>query len=269
MRRRVNFLQLAVFALIVFLYLPLTVVVLFAFNSGSTLSLPISGLSFRWFRLVFGDPAFSAAFRTSSEAAVTVALIAVIVGTASALVFTRRRGRLIVGFQSLALLPAMLPPLFIAIALFITMDFLKVQPGFGPIIVGQLIIVTPFVSVITYARLQRFELELEEAARDLGASRLETMRRITLRIIFPALIGAFLLAMAFSFDEVLITNFTSGIDTTLPIYVFSKMHRSVDPSINAVATLLMAVPWVAFALAFPLFGRPLRRPGEGRRRSAE
>jgi spermidine/putrescine transport system permease protein len=95
------------------------------------------------------------------------------------------------------------------------------------------------------------------------------MRRITLRIIFPALIGAFLLAMAFSFDEVLITNFTSGIDTTLPIYVFSKMHRSVDPSINAVATLLMAVPWVAFALAFPLFGRPLRRPGEGRRRSAE
>ena len=117
----------------------------------------------------------------------------------------------------------------------------------------------PFVLVVISSRLERFEPELEEAARDLGSGPAQTFRRITLPIILPAVAGAALLAFAFSFDEVLVTNFTSGTTTTLPVYVFSKLHRSIDPSINAVATLLMTVPWVALAIAVPLF----RRAGRG------
>ena len=101
----------------------------------------------------------------------------------------------------------------------------------------------------------QLEPELDEAARDLGSGPFQTFRRITLPLIFPAIAGAALLAFAFSFDEVLVTNFTSGTTVTLPVYVYSKLHRSIDPSINAVATLLMAVPWLALAIAVPFFRR--------------
>ena len=264
-RRRVGPLQVVVYLLIAFLYLPLAVVVLFAFNGGSNLSWPVQGLSLRWFRLVFGDPAFSNAFQNSFKAAVIVAVCSAVIATSAALVFTRRRSRVNGIMQALALLPAMMPPLFIAIALFTTMDELNIQPGLLPIVVGHLVVVIPFVLVVVTVRLQRFDIELEQASRDLGAGVGETLRRITLPIVLPAVIGAALLAFAFSFDEVLITNFTSGTTTTLPIYIYSKLHRSIDPSINAVATLLMAIPWIALGAAALIFSRsgPLRLRGRG------
>jgi spermidine/putrescine transport system permease protein len=256
-RRRPGILPIVVFLLVAFLYLPLVVVALFAFNSRSNLSWPIRGIALRWFRLLFRDPSFSSAFRTSAEVATVVALVSAGIGVAAGLVFARRRTRLTRLLQGLSLIPAMMPPLFIAIALFTAMDYFKVQPGFGPIVVGHLLIVIPFVLVVITARLQRLDLDLEEAARDLGAGPAQTLRRVTLPIVFPAVAGAALLAFAFSFDEVLVTNFTSGTTTTLPVYVFSKLHRSIDPSINAVATLLMAVPWLALGVAVLL----LRRSG--------
>jgi spermidine/putrescine transport system permease protein len=252
-----SLLQIVVFGLIAFLYLPLIVVALFAFNSSSNLSWPIHGIALRWFRLLFRDPNFSAAFRTSAEVAIVVAALSAAIAAMASLVFARRRTRVTRLLQSMSLVPAMMPPLFLAIALFTAMDYFKIQPGFGPIVIGHLLIVIPFVLVVVSARLQRLEPELEEAARDLGAGPAQTLSRITLPIILPAVIGAALLAFAFSFDEVLVTNFTSGTTTTLPVYVFSKLHRSIDPSINAVATLLMAVPWFALAVAAPL----LRRSG--------
>ena len=253
MRLRPNILQVIVYLLIAFLYVPLVVVVLFAFNSGSNLSWPIQGLSFRWFNTVFSDSGFSSAFRTSAEAASIVACISAVIATSAALAFTRRRSRPVAFFQALSLVPAMLPPLFIAISLFTAMDYFKIQPGLDTIVLGHLIVVIPFVLVVVTARLQRFDVDLEAAARDLGAGPAQALRRITLPIILPAIVGAGLLAFAFSFDEVLITNFTSGTTTTLPLYVFSKLHRSIDPSINAVAALLMAVPWIALGAALALF----------------
>ena len=253
--RRPSLLQVVVFGLIAFLYLPLVVVALFAFNSQSNLSWPIHGIALRWFRVLFRDPNFSMAFRTSAEVAVVVAVTSSVIATAAALVFTRLRSRATRLIRALSLVPAMMPPLFMAIALFTAMDYFQIQPGFGPIVLGHLLIVIPFVLVVISSRLERFEPELEEAARDLGSGPAQTFRRITLPIILPAVAGAALLAFAFSFDEVLVTNFTSGTTTTLPVYVFSKLHRSIDPSINAVATLLMTVPWVALAIAVPLFRR--------------
>jgi spermidine/putrescine transport system permease protein len=255
--KRPSVLKIVVFLLIGFLYLPLIVVALFAFNSSSNLSWPLHGVALRWFRLLFEDPNFSSAFRTSAEVAVVVALLSATIAAAAALVFNRVRTRATRLLQGLSLVPAMMPPLFMAIALFTAMDYFKIQPGFGPIVVGHLLIVIPFVLVVISARLQRLEPELEEAARDLGAGPAQTLGRITFPIVLPAVAGAALLAFAFSFDEVLVTNFTSGTTTTLPVYVFSKFHRSIDPSINAVATLLMVVPWIALAVAALL----LRRAG--------
>jgi spermidine/putrescine transport system permease protein len=268
-RRRPGLLAVVVGLLVLFLYLPLVVVALYAFNGGSNLSWPLHGLGLRWFRLLFSDPGFSSAFRTSAEVAVVVAFTAAVIATAAALVFVRVRWVAIRILQAGSLVPAMLPPLFLAIALFTAMDYFGIQPGFGPIVLGHLLIVIPFVLVVVAARLQRLEPEFEEAARDLGAGPLQTFRRITLPLIGPAVAGAALLAFAFSFDEVLVTNFTSGTTTTLPVYVYSKLHRSIDPSINAVASLLMAVPWVALAVAVPLFRRAGRIVSAPRSEPAE
>lgn len=255
--RRLSPLRIIVYLLILGLYLPLLIVVLYSFNSGSNLSWPIQGLSLRWFDNIFSDPVFSTALRTSFECSAAVAVLSVLVATTAGLLFTRRSTRWTRSLQTVSLLPAMTPPLFIAIALFTAMDDFNIQPGLLTIILGQLVVTLPFTVVIMTARLQRFEVELEAAARDLGAGVWMTGRRVTARIILPTLIGAGLLAFAFSFDEVLITNFTSGTDTTVPLYIYSKLHRSVDPSVNAVAALLIILPWIALALA-ALF---LRRGG--------
>lgn len=252
--RRIRPLQLTVYVLIAFLYLPLIVVVVFAFNGGSNLSWPIQGLSLRWFQQIFGDTGFRSAFVASLEASVTVAVLSVAIAVAAAMLFVRRPSPASSVLQSLSMLPAMMPPLFIGVALFAAMAYLNIRPGFRMIVFGQIIVTIPFVLAVVLARLRQFDPDVEAAARDLGAGPLQTLRRVTLPIILPALVGAALLAFAFSFDEVMITNFTSGMTATLPLYTYSRLHRSIDPSINAVATLLLAMPWLALALAAPFFG---------------
>jgi spermidine/putrescine transport system permease protein len=247
-------LQVIVYALIAFLYLPVAVVVIFAFNGGSNLSWPIQGLSLRWFYLIFNDLSFRNAFLASVEASLIVAILSVAISTAAAMLFTRRPSRASRALQVLSLLPAMMPPLFIAVSLFTAMAYLDIKPGMPMIVLGQLVVTLPFVLAVINARLQRFDTDLEAAARDLGAGPVQTLRRITFPIMLPVLVGAALLAFAFSFDEVLITNFTSGMMATLPLYTYSRLHRSIDPSINAVATLLLVTPWLALALAMPFVG---------------
>lgn len=252
--RRFRPLKVVVYALVAFLYAPLIVVVIFAFNSGANLSWPIQGLSLRWMVEVFEDAGFRSAFVTSAEASAIVAVLSVAIALASATLFVRRPSLGSRLLQGLSPLPAMMPPLFIGAALFTTMSYLAILPGMLMIIFGQLIVTIPFALAVVLARVRQLDSDIEAAARDLGAGPLQTLLRITLPVIFPALIGSALLAFAFSFDEVMITNFTSGMTATLPIFIFSRLHRTIDPSINAVATLLLAIPWLALALAAPFIG---------------
>ena len=251
-------LAIGAYLVVAFLYLPLVVAVVFAFNSGSGLSWPPQGFSLRWFDEVFSDPGFSSAFWTSAKAAITVALIAAVVAIAAAIVFTRSRSVGSRVLEPLSKTPVMIPPLLIGVGLLVAMDAFSIRPSMLTVILGQLIFVLPFVIIVIAARLQSFDLELESAARDLGAGPPETMRRITLPIVAPAVLGSALLAFAFAFDETLITNFTVGSDPTLPLYVLSKLRRTVDPSINAVASILLVIPWIALGLAWLTLKRSAR-----------
>jgi spermidine/putrescine transport system permease protein len=234
--------------LLVFLYAPLAVAALYAFNSEPRLSWPPSGVSLRWFQRIFADDLFRSAFATSVQAAVITAVVGSAVGTAAALAFSRRRSVLSRAVEGLGRLPIMLPPLFIGIGIVAFMKLSAISPSLMTIVLGHTITVIPFVVLVVTARLRTYELELELAARDLGAGPAEVLRRITLPLVAPAILGAALVAFAFSFDEVLITNFTSGTQSTVPIYILGRLRRLVDPSANAVAVLLLLVPWVAFAL---------------------
>jgi ABC-type spermidine/putrescine transport system permease subunit II len=251
-------LTLVVYALLLFLYAPLIVAVLFAFNSGGNLSWPLKGLSLRWFDKIFSDPSFSSAMATSAQVATVVALLAVVIGTAAAFVFARRRTRTSAVVEAMSMLPVMLPPLLIGVSMLTAIAAFAIPLSLTTIAAGHLVYVVPYVIVVVAARLRTFDPQLEEAGRDLGERPVSVLRRVTLPVIAPAVLGAGMLAFAFSFDEIQITNFTAGQSPTLPVYVFSAMRRSVDPSINAVATVLLVVPWVAFLLGALILGRSLR-----------
>jgi ABC-type spermidine/putrescine transport system permease subunit II len=244
MRRRSWVLTTVATLLLLFIYLPLLVVVLYGFNGGSNLSWPPQGFSLRWFRLIFGEQAFRSGLRVSATAALVTAAIAVAIGTAAAFAIARRSNRLTRWFESGSRLPVMLPPLFIGIALVAAMKTFAIDPSMLTIIAG---------------RLRNYDMTVEQAARDLGATPRMVLRRITLPLIAPAIFGATVIAFAISFDEVLITNFTSGTTQTLPLFVLSRLHRTIDPSVNAVATILLLVPWVVVGLALLWQRRGSRR----------
>jgi spermidine/putrescine transport system permease protein len=247
--RRSRTLGALAWALMVFMYLPLVVVVVYGLNSGSGLSWPPQGVSLRWFRLILGDEAFRLGIESSFRAAVATAFIAGIIGTLAAFVITRRPSRGTRWLESGSRLPVMLPPLVIGISLVAAMKAFAIDPSIWTIIVGHLIITTPFVILIVAARLRSFDLSVEQAARDLGATPRMVLRRITLPLIGPSIAGAMVIAFAISFDEVLITNFTSGTRQTLPLFVLSRLRRTIDPSVNAVATILLLVPWALVIVA--------------------
>jgi spermidine/putrescine transport system permease protein len=249
MNRRPWILTGAAALLLLFIYVPLLVVVLYGFNGGSNLSWPPHGLSLRWFRLILSEDGFRSGLRASAIAASATAAVAVVTGSAAAFAIVRRPSRVTRWLESGSRLPVMLPPLFIGISLVAAMKTFAIDPSILTIVLGHVIVTTPFVILIVASRLRNYDLAVEQAARDLGARPGMVLRRITFPLIAPSVFGAMVIAFAISFDEVLITNFTSGTTQTLPLFVLSRLRRTIDPSVNAVATILLLVPWVVVGLS--------------------
>lgn len=239
-----------VLALLLLLFLPAAVVVTYAFNGGSNLSWPPHGMSLRWFRFVFADSDFRFALRNSVTAAIWTSVIDIFVAGAAAFMITRYRTRWSKLLEVASFLPVIVPPLIIGLGLAVAMKGFGIAPSMYTVIAGHVVVTVPFVLLILVSRLREYDLTVDAAARDLGASPTEVLRRITLPQIAPSLAGATLIAAAISMDEVLVTNFTSGTTATLPLFVLSRMRRTIDPSVNVVATLLLLAPWLGLAVWF-------------------
>lgn len=250
-------LAIVTWLVMLFLFTPLVVAVVYAFSAVPSLTWPFHGWSLRWFETVVADRGFRNAFVTSTTIAIVAALIATVIGTMAALVFTRLRWAVTDGTQALARLPAMLPGLFLGIGFVSFMILTGITPGTHMIVAAHVIVAVPWVVLVIVSSLRTFDVELEAAARDLGAGPMQVLTRVTLPIVSPSILGAALLAFAFSFDETFITLFTAGQETTVPLYIIGKLRRVVDPTGNAVAVFLLAIPWLTFALAALL----LRRSG--------
>jgi spermidine/putrescine transport system permease protein len=227
-------------AVVLFMSLPLGLVVLFSFNSAALTSLPLTGLTFDWYRRLFANEAFWPALRNSLVVGLTVAGVSAAVGTAAALALSRmpprRAGRLIGAFS----LPMMLPALIIGVALLsFFVRFLGIRLSLATVILGHLVIAQPFVLLIVHARMARFDPAVVESARDLGASAWTAFRTVTLPIVQPTIVGAALIALSVSLDDFVITFFTIGGGNTLPTMVWGMVRTSLDPRINAIATLLI------------------------------
>jgi spermidine/putrescine transport system permease protein len=242
----------AVFAMLIALYLllPLVLVVLFSFNTSALTSLPLTGLTLAWYGRLNAVEYFWPALYNSLIIGLCVCSISVASGTLAALALARlarpRAERLIAVLS----LPMMLPALVIGIALLsYFVRLLTIRLGLGTVILGQLVVVQPFVIAILYARLQTFDWSIVDSARDLGASPRRAFFTVTLPVIQPTIIGAGLIALAVSLDDFVITFFTIGSGNTLPTMVWGLVRTSLDPTINALATLLIAFSIGSTALA--------------------
>jgi spermidine/putrescine transport system permease protein len=242
MRRRFTGTGLLIYTLLVFLFLfaPIAIVVLFSFNKTASLTFPFHGFSLRWYRSVFDSPLYRDAILASLRVAAITVVVVVVVGTLAGIGVTRYafRGRTIV--RVFLLFPAALPGLFVGIALLSFFVQTKVTLSLWTVTAGHLVYVLPYFFLVVTSRLQRFDYLLEEAARDLGAGPWTTFRRVTLPLIAPSLIAGALVVFSLSWDEVFITFFTIGAQNTLPLVIYSTVKQSVDPSVNAISTLLLA-----------------------------
>jgi spermidine/putrescine transport system permease protein len=236
--------------ILLYLVLPIGLVVLFSFNTSPLTSLPITGLTLDWYQRLFAQDYFWPALQSSVIIAAAVCAISVVTGTLAGLALARMERRRAERLLYLLSLPMMMPALVIGIALLSTfVRLLGVRLGLPTVVLGQLIIVQPFVVALVYARLQNFDWAVVESARDLGASPMRAFFTVTLPIIQPTIVGAALIALAISLDDFVITFFTIGSGNTLPTMVWGLVRTSLDPTINALATLLLLVSVGSTALA--------------------
>jgi spermidine/putrescine transport system permease protein len=226
--------------LAIFMGAPLVLVVLFSFNQSALASLPLTAFTLDWYRKLFSLGAFWPALWNSLIVATLVAILSVAIGTMAALLLARMTPRRAETLIAIVSVPMMLPALIIGVAMMSCFVRLIDLPlGLPTVILGHLVIAQPFVILIVFSRLVTFDWAVVDSARDLGASPLRAFLTVTLPIIRPTIIGAGLIALSISLDDFVITFFTIGAGNTLPTLVWGMVRTSLDPTINAIATLLI------------------------------
>lgn len=251
-RRPVRQRAAAAYICLVFAFLlsPLVVVVVFSFNAIPRMALPITDFSLRWYRGVFGDPEVIRAIIRSAVAGLATAVIAGPLGIAAALGLQGLSPRTRSVLLSVVLIPIMVPGLLLAIALALYYrEFLGIEYSLRAAAAGHVLIALPFVILTMNAAVAGFRFSMLEAARDLGATRWQAFTTVTLPILRPAVVGGMLLSIAISVDEFIVSFFVAGRDTTLPMLIWGRVVRGVDPSLNALATILLVVTSLLALLA--------------------
>jgi putative spermidine/putrescine transport system permease protein len=247
-------------AILAFLILPLVVVIPVSFSPSAMLQFPPPSLSLRWYRDLFDGPFWLEALWLSVRLGAAVAVLATAVGLAAAFALARfiTAGRRLI--RTLVLSPLILPVIVTAMALFDVMSRLDLVGTFWGLLLSHTVLALPFPVIILEGALKAVDPHLEEAARTLGASRLQTLRRVTVPLIVPSLLGAALFAFMASWDEVVIVLFVGGaLLQTLPVKMFEFLTTSVRPTVASASTLLIAALLVGM-LAIQM-GVLARRPG--------
>lgn len=254
---------LAAHALVVyaFLYTPVAVVVVYAFNGGRQ-TLNWEGFSTRWFGAALRDDSITDALRNSLLIAAGNAVVACVLGTLLALSLPRMWRALRVPVDALVTMTLVTPEIVFGIAALVFFTQIGLTLGLGTILVAHVVFNASVVALVVRARFVGLGLELEEASFDLGAGPLSTFRQVTLPRLAPAILAGGLLAFTFSFDDFYTSFFVSGAGTTtLPLYVFSSLRFGVSPIVNAVAAMVLALTVAAVVLAYVVLRRSGGRPG--------
>lgn len=247
----------------VFLFLPIVLVVIFSFNASRLVAV-WSGFSLKWYGTAWTDASILDALRVSLTVALINAALATVFGTLAAIGMQRVGRRTRTAFELMVYGTIVTPEIVIAIASLLFFVTINVDLGIPTIVITHVVYNTSIVALIVRARLVGMDRTLDEAAADLGATPLQTLRRVTIPLLSPAILAGALLAFTFSFDDFVLTFFVSGASsTTLPLRIFSMLRFGVSPAVNAIATVMLVVTLTCIFTASLIVRRHGRGDAEG------
>jgi putrescine transport system permease protein len=239
------------FAVYLFLYLPIIVLVVYSFNDSKLVTV-WSHASLRWYTALAKDSDLIAAVLLSLKIAFLSALMSVFFGTFTAFAlnrYKRFRGRTLL--SSMSSMPLVMPDVIVGLSLLLMFVSLQhwlgyPEKGLLTILLGHALLGTAYATVVVTSRLREMDSKLDEAARDLGCKPFQVFYLVTLPLLVPALVSAFLLTFTLSFDDVVLSSFLSGPGySTMPMVIFSRARLGLNPTINAVATVTIVVVTMA------------------------
>lgn len=237
-----------------FLYLPILVLVVFSFNK-SKLNATWSGFTLDWYKSLLNNAQILEALKNSLIIAFASTFFAVVIGTLAAIGMYRYKFKGKRVMEGLLYIPVVIPEIVMGISMLAFFSLLNLEAGLLTLILAHITFCIAYVIIVVRARLDGFDIALEEAALDLGATPWQTLTKVTLPVISPGIIAGGLLAFTLSLDDVIISFFASGPDSnTLPLKIFSMVKFGVTPEINALSTLMMV-----FTLSMVLIAEGIRR----------
>jgi putrescine transport system permease protein len=233
-----------------FLYIPILLLIIFSFNESKLVTV-WGGWSTKWYSSLLQNDAMLDAAWVTARVGLVSATLATILGTMAAIVLVRMGrfpGRTL--FSGLTYAPLVMPEVITGLSLLLLFVAMGLDRGFWTVIIAHTTFTMCFAAVVIQSRLVDFDKSVEEAAMDLGATPLQTFFQVTLPIIAPSVISAWLLAFTLSLDDLVIASFASGPGaTTLPMKIYSQVRLGVTPEINAISTIMIAVVTLGVLIA--------------------
>ncbi len=239
-----------------FIFLPVAVLVLFSFQDGRLPVPPFNGFSLQWYEAVFADRKLMAALGNSMVVALVSSVISVLLGFLAAYALARYKLPGSALQRGLLIAPMTVSYLIIALGLLSLMNALHVPLSLMTVGIGHVVINLPLCFAIIYASMGDHHINIERAARDLGANDFKVMALVTAPMLMPSILAAFFLSVTFSWDEFIIAFLLSRFDVTLPVEIWSMLRSGLNPKTNAIGSLVfLASVAVLLILELSLFGR--------------
>ncbi len=247
----------------IFLYAPIALLPVFAFNDSSITAFPLQGFTWRWFSLLWETEALHGALRNSLLIAAVTAVVSTALGTCAARAASRYSFRMKRGMAGLVMAPLVLPEIIIGVSLLTVILQFGFELSLWSIILGHVLICTPFSVAVLSAAFSNLDRSLEEAAVDLGETPWSAFRLISVPLVMPGIIASLLISFTVSLDEFIIAFFLAGTEVTLPVYIWSLVRFPARlPSVMALGTLLLAASLALLITAELVRRRGVRRAGQ-------
>lgn len=243
-------LALFAFAYLIFLYGPVLFLPIFSFNDSIFVTFPLKGFTTKWYEQAFADEDMINALVASLQVGGIVAVVSTILGLFGAKAVTRYRMPGQSAVTGLIMLPLFIPEIILGISLLILLNALGIELGLPSVIVGHVILCTPFAMAVLSSRLDGFDRSLEEASMDLGETPWMTFWRVTFPLAAPGIISSLLLTFIVSFDEFLLSFFLTNQQPTLPVYIWSQLRfPNKLPSVLAMGALILLASCILVVIA--------------------
>lgn len=247
----------------IFLFLPILVLIIFSFNT-SDLNIMFEGFTFKWYWELFNNSMLLEAFGNTILIAVISTVISTVIGTISAYALKKFDFPLKKFINELLYIPIVIPEIVLGISLLCIYAFMKIELGMGTLILSHIAFSIPFVIINVNSVMDGMNPNLEEAASDLGASKLQAFFFVVLPSLMPGIFSGAQLAFTLSLDDVVISYFTAGPESnTLPLQVFSMIKTGITPDVNALITILLLIIFVSLNIPLILSLRKMRKEVQG------